>query len=381
MPRTSKDEALHSYTRFWEEGFLTDLTLLVGPDQVPIRVHRVVLAAHFEYFKAMFFTELKESTSSEVHLPFVVPEDLRLILKYAYSGEANLTKENVFKMLLFANYFRSEDRLDRCCDLVKNFTDLQNCVKLLEAAVQMGINKLGKNCILFIVDHLPEVNRDDLSALPVEPLLEIIQHAAAVLDGDDSAANEEQLFHLICTKFESCPQEKRTDLVLKVLKAVHLPRTDKHFLFCLLKKFGHIPEAKDLIMEAGEKIDPTEKREWYLKRAKSSAEMKTSVQDKEIEVNGVVTDEYSECILIKGFPFFVYATTNGGEKEYHVESPVAIENLGLPYKVVVHLKQNAYPSSGRIANVYCNGVVDKSSVQVDDDRDYDDFELIVTYEL
>ena len=241
VPRTSKDEVLNSYTRFWEEEFLTDLTLLVGSDQIPIKVHRVVLSAHFEYFRSMFSAGLKESASAEVQLPFIGPENLRLILKYAYSWEANLSKENVFKILLMANYFGSEDLVDRCCDFLKYFTDLQNCAKLLEAAVQMNINKLRKNCILFILDHLPEVNKDDLSVLPAEPLLEIIKHPAAAVDDRDSAENEEKLFYLIYAKVKSCPQDYKNEFVVKVLKAVHLPQTDKHFLFFLLKEFGHIP--------------------------------------------------------------------------------------------------------------------------------------------
>ena len=95
----------HMFSKLWEEEFLTDLTLLVGFDQIPIRVHRIILAADLEYFRSMFSGGLKESASTEVHLPFVGPEDLRLLLRYAYSGEENLRKENVFKMATLANYF------------------------------------------------------------------------------------------------------------------------------------------------------------------------------------------------------------------------------------------------------------------------------------
>ena len=380
-PRTTKDEALKCYTKFWEDEFLTDLTLLVGPDQVPFKVHRVVLAAHFEYFRSMFSAGLKESTLTEVPLPCIGPEDLRLILKYSYSGAANLNKENVFKMMLLANYFGSEDLLDRCCDLLKHFTDLENCVKLLEAAVQMNINKLRENCTLFIVDHLPEITKDDLSVLPIEPLLEIIQHPAAVLDNSDSEESEEKLYHLICGKIQCCSQDKKDEFVVKVLKAIHLPQTSKHFLFFLLKEFGHIPEARELIMKAGEKIHPFETREWYLERAKSTAEVKTSVRDKEIEVNDIATDDYSECVLIKGFPFYVYATSpSEEEKEYHVESPVAIEHLGLPYKVIVEFKQSAYFADWKTANIYQNGLAVKSSVRLNEDRDDEDITLRVTFE-
>ena len=378
VPQTSKDEALNSYNRFWEEEFLTDLTLIVGPDQIPVKVHRVVLAAHFEYFRSMFSAGLKESASTEVQLPFIGPEDLRLILKYAYSGEANLSKENVFKILLMANYFGSEDLMKRCCDFLKYFTNLQNCVKLLEAAIEMNINKLRKNCTLFILDHLPEMNKDDLSELPAELLLEIIQHPAAVLDDRDSAESEEKLFHLIYNKVKSCSQDQKNEFVIKVLKAIHLPLTDKHFLFFLLKEFVHIPEARDLIIKAGEKIDPSEKREWYLPRGNSIGVMSTFVRYKEIEVNGVATHEYSECILIKGFPFFVFAISiSEDEREYHVESPVAIEHLGLPYKVIVQFSMFRDYFQWTTVNVYHNGVVDKFPVQYDQDDAVVDIELRV----
>ena len=47
-----KEDVFHSYQQFRDEEFLTDVTLLVGPDQVPIKVHKLVLAARFEYFKS-----------------------------------------------------------------------------------------------------------------------------------------------------------------------------------------------------------------------------------------------------------------------------------------------------------------------------------------
>ena len=82
-------------------------------------MHKLVLAAHFEYFKSMFSSALKESTSTEVHLPFVGPEDLRLMLKYAYSGEANFNKESVFKMVVMANYFGCDNLLDKCSEFIQ----------------------------------------------------------------------------------------------------------------------------------------------------------------------------------------------------------------------------------------------------------------------
>ena len=116
-------------------------------------------------------------------------------------------------------------------------------------------------------------------------------------------------------------------------------------------------------MKAGEERDVSETREWYLKRITQVTLVKLKKHSKLIEVDGIMVDKYSECVLIRGFPFFVYATSpNKEEGEYHVGSPVAIEHLGLPHKVIVQL--NTYHSSEwTTANVYHNGVVDKYPVR------------------
>ena len=356
----SSSSVLDSYTRFLEDGFLSDVTLLVGPKQDPITVHRVILAAHFEYFRSMFSTGLKESTSAEVHLPFIGPEYLRLMLKYVYRGEADLTKENVFKMTIMANYFGGKDLMDKCCNFLKNYTDAQNCVNLLKVAVQMDINQLRRNFFLFIVENLPEVNKDDLSALPPDLILEIIQHPAAMMCYGDYEESEKQLFHLIWNRIKCHPEETKTIYIPKVLRAIHLPKTDTKFLFFLLKEFGHIPEVRELIIEAGKEIDASETREWYLIRSNRSAWVMLEKHNKLIEVNGITTDEYSECILLKGFPFFVYAIVpHSSRKKFHVESPVAIEHLGYPYQAILQIQKNKEWIS---VNTYHNGVVDKSTM-------------------
>ena len=358
-------DVLNMFSRFWVDDFLTDLTLLVGPAQVPIKVHRVILAAHFEYFKAMFSTELKESTLTEVHLPFVGPEDLRLLLSYAYSGKANLTKENIFKMVVMASYLGCANLIDRCYTFIKRCINLQNCVQLVEIAFHLNNSKLEKDCVLFIVDHLAEVKQDGLSALPLELLLEIIQHPAAVISCESSTQNEEELFYLVWSKIKSLSGEEEAKYILKIVKAIHLPVTMKHFLFFLLREYEHISEAKELIMKAGDEIDPTEMREWYLARTKDSAWVQLFESYKPINVNGITTYEYSECILINGFPFFILATSpSDNEKEYHVESPLEIEHLGLPYQVVVLLQLAPHSDSRWIpVNRYRNGVVKKTLIR------------------
>ena len=199
MPQTSKES---SHTEFLEQEILTDLTLLVGPKQVPIKVHKIILAADFDYFRTMFTCGMMESSQNVVRLPFVSPEDFKPILKYAYSGEVHLNTENVFKMAVLANYFGCKNILDRCCEFIKAFTNTENCVSLLETAFRLDINQLIKVFVQFVVDHpwFLDTGKCRLSPLPVDVLIQIVQHPAAVLDKADSAESEKQLFHLIWKK-------------------------------------------------------------------------------------------------------------------------------------------------------------------------------------
>ena len=83
------------------------------------------------------------------------------------------------------------------------------------------------------------------------------------------------------------------------------------------------------------------------------------VFQKQMKLNGITTNEYSPCV--QGFPLVICVTSpNQNEKEYHVESPVTIEHLGLPYKVIVQLQ---FDSNYVPVISYCNGVVDRTPVR------------------
>ena len=57
----------------------------------------------------MFTTGLKESTQHDVDLPCVDAESFQLILDYIYDGEITLTRKNVHKLILLANFFGIEN--------------------------------------------------------------------------------------------------------------------------------------------------------------------------------------------------------------------------------------------------------------------------------
>ena len=234
---------------------------------------------------------------------------------------------------------------------------------MFEVVSDLGVNQLRKMCYLYIVDHLPKLNKDDLSALPVELLLEICQHPAAVISW-----SEKEMLQLLWNKVKPFRQQKKNECIIKILEAVHLPEIKDEFLLSLLTEVRHIPRAKELIADTRKETPLSETREWYLLRCRNACLMEPKkCGDKPIEVKGITVREYSCCILIEGFPFFMYATSaNGGnnEKEYYADSPWPIERMGLSYKVILKIlvRKGGWVS----VTTYYNGVVDKRPVDKSD---------------
>lgn len=99
-------------TRFSEEMYklcdndcYSDVTFIVDGCRLP--AHRVILAARSEYFRALLFGGLSESTQDEIHLdlPLVA---FKALLKYIYSGRMSLNglkDDHVLDTLGLADHF------------------------------------------------------------------------------------------------------------------------------------------------------------------------------------------------------------------------------------------------------------------------------------
>ena len=72
--------------------------MTVQSGDVQIRCHRIVLAVATDYFKAMFRCGLEESTLATVQLT-MEPEILTSIVEYMYTGEIELTVDNVERLV------------------------------------------------------------------------------------------------------------------------------------------------------------------------------------------------------------------------------------------------------------------------------------------
>lgn len=69
----------------------SDVTLIVAGQK--FNTHKLILAARSEYFRALLFGGMRESTQNEIELPTATLPAFKSLLKYIYTGRMSLANE------------------------------------------------------------------------------------------------------------------------------------------------------------------------------------------------------------------------------------------------------------------------------------------------
>lgn len=168
-------------TRFSEDMYklcendcYSDVTFIVDGCRLP--AHRVILAARSEYFRALLFGGLYESTQDEINLdqPLVA---FKALLRYIYSGKMSLSTmkdEHILDTLGLAHHFGFDELQIAISDYLVQVLAISNCCKVLDAARLFSLDHLVQLCHTFIDRNAKEllshasflnVSKDSLCAI------------------------------------------------------------------------------------------------------------------------------------------------------------------------------------------------------------------------
>ena len=109
-----------------KQGSLCDVTLVAEGRQFP--VHKIILVSSSPYFRAMFNGTMSESSQDLVNLAGVQATALRQLIEYIYSGEVEVTEENVQSLLPAANLLQQSWVRDSCCRFLQSHLHPSNCL-------------------------------------------------------------------------------------------------------------------------------------------------------------------------------------------------------------------------------------------------------------
>jgi len=85
-------------------GMLCDYTIIAGG--LEMHVHRAVLVACSDYFRAMLTGDMRESRESCVTLQGITSFGLQAVIEFIYSGSLKISLDNVEEILAAASHLQ-----------------------------------------------------------------------------------------------------------------------------------------------------------------------------------------------------------------------------------------------------------------------------------
>lgn len=166
----------------------SDVTFIVENQRLP--AHRVILAARSEYFRALLYGGLAETTQREIELK-ISYDAFKVLLQYIYSGHMSLSQmkeDNILDILGLVNQFGFSELEISISEYLKQILSINNVCSILDASQMFGLNSLTSVCHTFIDRNASEL----LSHSSFKTLSQ--QSLCGLLERDSFFAQEVQIF-------------------------------------------------------------------------------------------------------------------------------------------------------------------------------------------
>jgi hypothetical protein len=151
------------FKTFLNRSTLSDVVFLVEGQR--IYAHKFIICARSDFFKAMFETNMMESSSGEVTLPDTSPSTLHSILAFCYRDEAIISPDIAIDLLLASKRY-TLPRLGEMVETVVSYSlDNDNVASVHDVAKLYGYNGLKEACENYIIANWSQLKQ---SELPVE---------------------------------------------------------------------------------------------------------------------------------------------------------------------------------------------------------------------
>uniref|UniRef100_A0AAG5DP93 BTB domain-containing protein n=1 Tax=Anopheles atroparvus TaxID=41427 RepID=A0AAG5DP93_ANOAO len=133
--------------------FLSDVVFLVGPDRQRIYAHKMLLTISSEYFYIMFFGSFVEASEKEVVLANDDPDMFLLIMRYIYSGEIDLTFENMRDIFNIAQKFMLNELITLICNFILRHIEAESTLRLFSENRHYGFASVDDKCLEMISNN------------------------------------------------------------------------------------------------------------------------------------------------------------------------------------------------------------------------------------
>nr|XP_039248508.1 uncharacterized protein LOC120326313 [Styela clava] len=138
-----------------DQDIVCDFTMKVGVKS--FMVHRAVLVACSEYFRAMFKHDTKECQENAVCMKDVEAEAVKECIDYMYSGNANIKVDTAGDILHAASLMQLEELRESCFKTIEENVSSENCLDIADILEIYSCDDLQKKVELCIKNNFFDV--------------------------------------------------------------------------------------------------------------------------------------------------------------------------------------------------------------------------------
>lgn len=217
-------DRLSALRHLQQEGILCDVILETERGE-QVRAHRAVLAACSHFFRAMFSSNLAESTQKLVRLPDIEIDVLSAVVSYAYGGDVTLKPDQVLSLLAVSDRLQIHSLFADCGHVLQNCClRPDNCLAIRAVAEMHGCTELSRICTEYVFDNFEDVlKHDEYLSLPCSQLKELISR------DEIRVSSEERVYAAVMQWVQHDLADRKANLA-EVMSLVRLPFVSQNFL-------------------------------------------------------------------------------------------------------------------------------------------------------
>lgn len=208
--------------------------------------HKVILAARAEYFRAMLYGGLSESTKNEITLN-VNKDAFKVILRYIYTGKINLRQMLTPQMNLIldtlglSNLFGYVELKEEISNFLKSSLRLDNVCNILDASRLYELQTLVNICYTFIDKNAEDLlSHESFKYLYKDSLIQLLARDSFYVD-------EVEIFKAIHGWIE-CNSDLKPEEIKEVVSKIRLPLINNMDLLSVVRPTNILPP--DTLLDA-----------------------------------------------------------------------------------------------------------------------------------
>lgn len=198
-----------------ESGLLCDYTLIAGG--LELHVHRVVMVACSDYFRAMLMGDMRESKESSVQLQGITGTGLQAVIDFAYKGWLKVNLETVEEILAAASHLQVSEAVELCARFLDHAVTVENCVDILNITELYSLTKSQAKVRTFILKNFELIaDCDEFFKLSCAQLASLLSENSLCVQ------SEYILFELVLKWIEFEEAERRLNIAA-LMRNIRLP--------------------------------------------------------------------------------------------------------------------------------------------------------------